>query len=125
VTLIVLDARPGTSALDNGALLSAPAAPTPISLMRAGVLVGGGDEQLALCIRGRGDWTQSAAFHRECAAAASSEVQKVRRRPRRMYPQARAQSPRSNRAGSTRIAYFSSPRVASDASRTTAATATA
>ena len=73
VTLIVLDATPGTSALDNGALLSAPAAPTPISLMRAGVLVGGGDEQLALCIRGRGDWTQSAAFHRECVAAIEAQ----------------------------------------------------
>lgn len=73
VTLIVLDATPGTSALDNGALLSAPAAPTPISLMRAGVLVGGGDEQLAVCIRGRGDWTQSAAFHRECAAAIDAQ----------------------------------------------------
>jgi anti-anti-sigma regulatory factor len=73
VTLIVLDATPGTSALDNGVLLSAPAAPTPISLMRAGVLVGGGDEQLALCIRGRGDWTQSAAFHRECAAAIEAQ----------------------------------------------------
>ena len=73
VTLIVLDAAAGASALDNGALLSAPAAPTPISLMRAGVLVGGGDEQLALCIRGRGDWTQSAAFHRICAAAIDAQ----------------------------------------------------
>jgi sigma-B regulation protein RsbU (phosphoserine phosphatase) len=73
VTLIVLDAAPGSSALDNGELLNAPAAPTPISLMRAGVLVGGGDEQLALCIRGRGDWTQSAAFHRECAAAIEAQ----------------------------------------------------
>jgi serine phosphatase RsbU (regulator of sigma subunit)/anti-anti-sigma regulatory factor len=69
VTLIVLDAAPGASVLDNGELPSAPAPPTPISLMRAGVLVGGGDEQLALCIRGRGDWTQSAAFHRECSSA--------------------------------------------------------
>ncbi|HEY5658866.1 MAG TPA: SpoIIE family protein phosphatase, partial [Myxococcota bacterium] len=73
VTLIVLDAAPGASTLDNGALLSAPAAPTPISLMRAGILVGGGGEQLAVCIRGRGDWTQSAAFHRECAAAIEAE----------------------------------------------------
>ncbi len=73
VTLVVLDAAPGVSALDNGALRSAPAAPTPISLMRAGVLVGGGEEQLALCIRGRGDWTQSAAFHRICAAAIDAQ----------------------------------------------------
>jgi sigma-B regulation protein RsbU (phosphoserine phosphatase) len=73
VTLVVLDAAPGASVLDSGAILSAPAAPTPISLMRAGVLVGGGDQQLALCIRGRGDWTQSAAFHRECAAAIEAQ----------------------------------------------------
>jgi sigma-B regulation protein RsbU (phosphoserine phosphatase) len=67
VTVLLLDTRPGVSRLDNGGTQSVEAAVT------AGVddrtLVGGDTRRVSFSVRGRGDWTHSAAFHVACAAA--------------------------------------------------------
>jgi sigma-B regulation protein RsbU (phosphoserine phosphatase) len=69
LTVVVLDATPGASALDNGAPLTAPAPPAPALPTRNDVLIGSAGDRAAVCIRGRGDWTQSAAYYHECSRA--------------------------------------------------------
>jgi len=67
VTVLMLTASAGSSALDNGA-------PPPLLEPRAAVrdvqtLVGTDAWRTILSVQGRGDWTQSAAFSAECTAA--------------------------------------------------------
>jgi serine phosphatase RsbU (regulator of sigma subunit)/CheY-like chemotaxis protein/anti-anti-sigma regulatory factor len=71
VTLVVLDATRGPSSVDNGTLVMAPAASSKTS-GRAELLVGEEDRRTTLCIRGRGDWTQSGAFYERCVGAIDS-----------------------------------------------------
>ncbi len=67
VTVLLLSAVSGPSALDNGAPRPAPA---QAALPRnARILVGAVAPRVVLCIEGRPDWAQSAAFHDECSAA--------------------------------------------------------
>jgi anti-anti-sigma regulatory factor len=40
---------------------------------RDDVLIGDDESRTAVCIRGRGMWTQSAAFHHECSAALDAQ----------------------------------------------------
>jgi serine phosphatase RsbU (regulator of sigma subunit)/anti-anti-sigma regulatory factor len=68
VTLVVLDASQGPSSVDNGTPVMAPA-PSSKASGRMEVLVGDEDHRTTLCIRGRGDWSQSAAFHERCVGA--------------------------------------------------------
>jgi anti-anti-sigma regulatory factor len=66
-TLLMLVATSGASVLDNGAPLPLPA---PVfAPSRVQILVGADSQRTTLSIQGRGDWTQSAAFHGKCAAA--------------------------------------------------------
>jgi serine phosphatase RsbU (regulator of sigma subunit)/anti-anti-sigma regulatory factor len=71
VTLLVLDATPGESQLDNGTLPSLPA-PAPA---RAGaeILFGSDARRTTLSIQGHANWAQSAAFHDQCVAALEAE----------------------------------------------------
>lgn len=71
VTLLVLDATRGPSSVDNGAPVVAPA-PTAKASRRMELLVGDEGRRTTLCIRGRGDWSQSAAFHERCVGAIDS-----------------------------------------------------
>jgi serine phosphatase RsbU (regulator of sigma subunit)/anti-anti-sigma regulatory factor len=68
VTLVVLDATRGPSSVDNGTPVTAPA-PSSKAGRRAELMVGEEDRRTTLCIRGRGDWSQSAAFHERCVGA--------------------------------------------------------
>jgi serine phosphatase RsbU (regulator of sigma subunit)/anti-anti-sigma regulatory factor len=67
VTLLMLTAAPGTSVLDNGTPQSLPAP----AVLPSGcqILMGADSRHTVLCVQGRGDWSQSAAFHLECATA--------------------------------------------------------
>lgn len=67
VTAVLLSAVAGPSLLDNGTPRSAPAQAAPARSSR--ILVGAAARRAVICIEGRPDWTQSAAFHAECAAA--------------------------------------------------------
>jgi len=69
LTLVVLDAAPGRSILDNGALPRPPERVDAGRRARNDVLIGDDAGRVALCVRGRGSWRQSGAFHRACAAA--------------------------------------------------------
>jgi anti-anti-sigma factor len=67
VTALLLSAAPGASLLDNGVALPPVSSQLPES--PTGTLAGGDAQRKTLCIQGRGDWTRSAVFHDECAAA--------------------------------------------------------
>jgi serine phosphatase RsbU (regulator of sigma subunit)/anti-anti-sigma regulatory factor len=67
VTVLMVSAVPGPSALDNGK-------PVPVRSAKPGdegveILAGGDPQRTTLSIRGRASWTQSAAFHEQCAQA--------------------------------------------------------
>jgi serine phosphatase RsbU (regulator of sigma subunit)/anti-anti-sigma regulatory factor len=67
VTVLMLTASPGTSALDNGA---PPPLPEPRAVVRdVQTLVGADARRTILSVQGRGDWAQSSAFGAECTAA--------------------------------------------------------
>jgi len=72
VTVLLLATAPGTSVLDNGCLQ--PLERASESVPDTQTLVGFDAERITFSIRGRGDWTQSAAFHLECAAAVGKGV---------------------------------------------------
>ncbi len=67
VTALLLSAAPGPSLLDNGS----PRLPLAQAALRRSsrILVGAAAGRTVLCIEGRPDWAQSAAFHAECSAA--------------------------------------------------------
>ncbi len=67
ITVLLLTASPGDSVLDHGTLQPLPAPDVPVQGTQT--LVGADSRRTTLCIQGRGDWSQSAAFHAECAAA--------------------------------------------------------
>jgi sigma-B regulation protein RsbU (phosphoserine phosphatase) len=67
VTVLLLVSAPGVSVLDNGSLQARVSETTCASDIQT--LVGVDAERVTFAIHGRGDWTQSAAFHLECAAA--------------------------------------------------------
>lgn len=69
VTVLMVRAAAGPSALDNGAPVPVPAA----AALEEGVeiLAGGDAQRITLCIRGRANWTQSAAFYEACVGALS------------------------------------------------------
>jgi anti-anti-sigma factor len=67
VTLLLLDATPGASQLDNGTLAPWPE-PAP-GRSRFEILIGSDACRTILSIRGRAGWAQSAAFHAACVAA--------------------------------------------------------
>lgn len=69
VTLVVLDRVDGTSRFDNGAPIQPPAFPATLSSRELDLLVGDDGGRKILCVRGRGDWTHSAAFHAQCVAS--------------------------------------------------------
>jgi len=71
VTLLALAAAGGPCVFDNGGPVSAPppAAPTGAP---AELLLGEQPSRTTLCLRGRGSWKQSAAFHEKCAEAIAS-----------------------------------------------------
>jgi anti-anti-sigma regulatory factor len=67
VTILLLGASPGLSVLDNGQLqTAAESTRTPGGVQ---TLVGRSGRRMTFRVLGRGDWTQSAPFHVECAAA--------------------------------------------------------
>jgi serine phosphatase RsbU (regulator of sigma subunit)/anti-anti-sigma regulatory factor len=67
VTVLMLATTPGLSSFDNGSLQSFEGvAQEALDLQ---TLVGSDADRVTFSIRGRGDWTQSAAFHIECNAA--------------------------------------------------------
>jgi sigma-B regulation protein RsbU (phosphoserine phosphatase) len=72
VTVLLLATAPGASVLDNGSLRT-PERESE-SLPEIQTLFGSDAERMAFSIHGRGDWTQSAAFHLECAAAIGKGV---------------------------------------------------
>jgi serine phosphatase RsbU (regulator of sigma subunit)/anti-anti-sigma regulatory factor len=67
VTLLLLSAAPGRSLLDNGP--PRPPPPQPVWPRSSRILVGAAARHTVLCIEGKPDWTQSAAFHAACCAA--------------------------------------------------------
>jgi anti-anti-sigma regulatory factor len=67
VTVLLLSAAPGPSLLDNGVLRPPPAQAAQRKSSR--ILVGFAAGRTVLCIEGKPDWAQSAAFHAECSAA--------------------------------------------------------
>jgi serine phosphatase RsbU (regulator of sigma subunit)/anti-anti-sigma regulatory factor len=67
VTVLLLSATAGRSRLDNGAPRPPPAPPAQGRSSR--ILIGTSAGRTVLCIEGKPDWAQSAAFHGECAAA--------------------------------------------------------
>jgi anti-anti-sigma regulatory factor len=67
VTVLLLSATPGPSVLDNGALR--PASEQAALPRSSRILVGAVARRTVLCIEGKPDWAQSAAFHGECSAA--------------------------------------------------------
>ncbi len=66
VTLLMLTAAPGVSVLDNGSI---PPLARPRLPRESTVFHGEEPGRVTLCVRGRGDWTRSAVFYGECAAA--------------------------------------------------------
>ena len=71
VTLVVVDVVRGSSTVDNGTLIAVPA-PSVTGSERLDILVGDEERHITLCIRGRADWSQSAAFHERCIGAIES-----------------------------------------------------
>jgi anti-anti-sigma factor len=71
VTLLALAAAGGPCVFDNGAPVSAPP-PAARTGSRFELLLGEQLGRTTLCIRGRGNWKQSATFHEKCAAAIES-----------------------------------------------------
>ncbi len=67
ITLLLLDATPGPSQLDNGALPPIP--PRARSRASFEILVGTEAKRTTFSIQGRANWTRSTALHAECAAA--------------------------------------------------------
>jgi serine phosphatase RsbU (regulator of sigma subunit)/anti-anti-sigma regulatory factor len=67
VTLLMLDASPGASQLDNGTLSPLPA-PTP-ERTSFEILFGSDSQRTTFSVQGRAEWALTAAFHDECAAA--------------------------------------------------------
>jgi sigma-B regulation protein RsbU (phosphoserine phosphatase) len=67
VTVLMLDTTPGLSCLDNGSpkLVYEVAG----AAIEDQTFVGGDARRVSFSVRGRGDWTHSAGFHVECAAA--------------------------------------------------------
>jgi anti-anti-sigma regulatory factor len=72
VTALLLATAPGISLLDNGSSRALEVSSTPVPEIQT--RVGSDAERMTFSIHGRGDWTQSAAFHFECAAAAKKGV---------------------------------------------------
>ena len=72
VTVLLLATAPGISVLDNGSLQTFER--TSESMPETQTLVGSDAERMSFSVQGRGDWTQSAAFHFECAAAVEKGV---------------------------------------------------
>jgi serine phosphatase RsbU (regulator of sigma subunit)/anti-anti-sigma regulatory factor len=70
LALLMLDATPGASQLDNGTLSPLPA-PAPLQT-RCGILMGSDDQRTTFSIQGRAAWIGSAAFHAECVTALDS-----------------------------------------------------
>jgi sigma-B regulation protein RsbU (phosphoserine phosphatase) len=71
VTLLTFAATGGPCVFDNGAPVSAPP-PAARTGSQAELLLGEQPERTTLCIRGRGNWKQSATFHEKCVAAIES-----------------------------------------------------
>jgi len=72
VTVLLLASAPGVSVVDNGSLQTrVNESPTAPGIQ---TLVGADAERMTFSIRGRGDWTQSAAFHLGCAAAVEKRL---------------------------------------------------
>ena len=67
ITLLLLDATPGSSHLDNGALPPIP--PLTQSGARFEILVGTAAGRTTFSIQGRANWTRSAALNAECDLA--------------------------------------------------------
>jgi len=67
ITLLLLDATPGSSHLDNGALPPIP--PLVQSRAHFEILVGTAAGRTTFSIQGRANWTRSAALNSGCAAA--------------------------------------------------------
>jgi len=72
VTVLLLATAPGVSELDNGSSRMPESAPSDLPEFET--LVGSDSKRVSFSIRGRGDWTQSAAFQLECTAAAERGV---------------------------------------------------
>ncbi len=66
ITLLLLDATPGLSQLDNGALPPIP--PRVRSRADFEILVGTAAGRTTFSIQGRANWTRSAALHADCTA---------------------------------------------------------
>jgi anti-anti-sigma regulatory factor len=67
VTLLMLDASPGESQLDNGMLSPLPA-PVP-ERTTFEILFGSDSRRTTFSVQGRAEWELTAAFHDECVAA--------------------------------------------------------
>ena len=71
VTLLAFAAAGGPCVFDNGAPVTAPP-PAARRDTHVEMLLGEQPERMTLCVRGRGNWKQSATFHEKCAAAIES-----------------------------------------------------
>jgi anti-anti-sigma regulatory factor len=67
VTVLAVSVAPGSSILDNGAPVGAPAR-MPLD-EAVEVFTGGDSQRTTLSIRGRAKWSKSAAFHEACVGA--------------------------------------------------------
>ncbi len=67
VMLLMLDATPGTSRLDNGTLRPLPEAAPPRTSFE--ILVGSDSGRTTFSIQGSAEWARSAVFHARCVAA--------------------------------------------------------
>jgi serine phosphatase RsbU (regulator of sigma subunit)/anti-anti-sigma regulatory factor len=67
VTLLMLDASPGESRLDNGTLSPLPASAPERT--RFEILFGSDSSRTTFSVQGRAEWALTAAFHDECVAA--------------------------------------------------------
>ena len=72
VTLLAFAAADGPCVFDNGAPVTAPP-PAARRDTRVELLLGEQPDRTTLCIRGRGNWKQSATFHEKCAASIESK----------------------------------------------------
>lgn len=69
ITLLCVDASPGTSVLDNGEPPTIPIAPSPASDHGCEIMVGSDAQRLTLSMRGRATWMYSGALHDSCIEA--------------------------------------------------------
>ncbi len=68
VTLLMIAASDGPSALDNHSPAQAKRLPSELPSLNASILMGSDEEGTVLCVQGRGDWTHCTSLHEQAEA---------------------------------------------------------